>query len=134
MQVCRTFLAIGYTVTAVKEPMAVVGMWKENRKLWIGVGANGNFALRALRERTICDIRCRSGWCRRLRFPCWIASSSIWIITCFQFDVPMQVCRTFLAIGYTVIAVQEPMAVARMWKEHREFWIICETSWYRYSV
>jgi hypothetical protein len=32
MQVCRTFMAIGYTVTAVKEPMAVVGMWEENRK------------------------------------------------------------------------------------------------------
>jgi hypothetical protein len=30
MQVCRTLLAIGYTVTAVKEPFAVVGMWEEN--------------------------------------------------------------------------------------------------------
>jgi hypothetical protein len=30
MQVCRTFLAIGYTVTAVEEPMAVGGMCEEN--------------------------------------------------------------------------------------------------------
>jgi len=45
----------------------------------------------------------------------------------------MQVCRTFLAIGYTVTAVKEPMAVARMWEEQGEFWIMYWTSWYRYS-
>jgi hypothetical protein len=35
MLVCRTFLAIRYTVTAVKVPMAVVGMWEENGNIWI---------------------------------------------------------------------------------------------------
>jgi hypothetical protein len=33
MQVCRTFLAIRYTVIAVKEPMAVMRMWEENGKI-----------------------------------------------------------------------------------------------------
>jgi hypothetical protein len=47
MQVCRTLLAIGYTITAVEEPMAVVGMWEESRKWSIGVGAFGNWTSRA---------------------------------------------------------------------------------------
>jgi hypothetical protein len=51
MQVCRTLLAIGYTVTAVKEPMAVVEMWEENRINWIGEGAFGNWTRRAIRIR-----------------------------------------------------------------------------------
>jgi hypothetical protein len=51
MQVCRTFLAIGYTVTAVKEPMAVVGMFEENRIFWIGEGACRNFTSRAINWR-----------------------------------------------------------------------------------
>jgi hypothetical protein len=38
VQVCRTFLAIGYTVTAVPEPMAVL-MSKESRIFFIGDGA-----------------------------------------------------------------------------------------------
>jgi hypothetical protein len=50
MQVCRTFLAIGYTFTAVKEPMAVFGMWEENRTFSIGECAFRNFTLRALRR------------------------------------------------------------------------------------
>jgi hypothetical protein len=33
MQVCTTFMAIGYTVIAVKVPTAVEGMWKENKKI-----------------------------------------------------------------------------------------------------
>jgi hypothetical protein len=56
MQVCRTFLAIGYTVTAVKEPMAVGGMWKENRTIFIVVAAFRNFTLRALTRKIFCDI------------------------------------------------------------------------------
>jgi hypothetical protein len=50
MQVCRTFLAIGYTITAVKEPMAVVGMWEEDRTFSIGEGAFRNFTIRAVRR------------------------------------------------------------------------------------
>jgi hypothetical protein len=50
MQVCRTFIAIGYTVTALKEPMAVVGMWEEKRIFSIGEGAFRNFTTRALRR------------------------------------------------------------------------------------
>jgi hypothetical protein len=50
MQVCGTFIAIGYTVTTVKEPMAVVGMWEENRIFSIGEGAFRNFTIRALRR------------------------------------------------------------------------------------
>jgi hypothetical protein len=50
MQVCRTFLAIGYKVTAVKEPVAVVGMWEENRIFSIGKRAIRNFTIRALRR------------------------------------------------------------------------------------
>jgi hypothetical protein len=45
----------------------------------------------------------------------------------------MQVCRTFLAKSYTVTAVKKPMAVARVWEEHGEGWIIFWASWYRYS-
>ena len=55
MQVCRTFLAIGYTVTAVKEKMAVVGMWEENRILFIGEGAFGIWTSRSIRIRNFCD-------------------------------------------------------------------------------
>jgi hypothetical protein len=51
MQVCRTSLATGYTVTAVKEEMAVVAMWEENRILYIGEGAFGNWTSRSIRIR-----------------------------------------------------------------------------------
>jgi hypothetical protein len=50
MQLCRTFLAIGYTGIAVKEPMAVVGMWEENRIYSIGECAFRNFRFRAFRR------------------------------------------------------------------------------------
>jgi hypothetical protein len=50
MQVCGTFLAIGYTVTAVKEPMAVIGMWEENRTFSNGEWAFRNFTIRAVRR------------------------------------------------------------------------------------
>jgi TPP-dependent 2-oxoacid decarboxylase len=50
MQVCWTFLAIGYTVTAVKEPMAVGGMWEENKIIFIGEGAFRIFTIRAQRN------------------------------------------------------------------------------------
>jgi hypothetical protein len=50
MHVCRTFLAIGYTFTAVKEPVAVVGMWIENRIFFFEEGAFRNFTCRALRR------------------------------------------------------------------------------------
>jgi hypothetical protein len=46
----------------------------------------------------------------------------------------MQVCRTFLTIGYTVTAVKEPMAVAGMFEENGEFWIFYGAIWYRYSL
>jgi hypothetical protein len=50
MQVCWTLLGIGYTVTAVKEPMTVVGMWEENRIFSIGKWALRNFNIRVLRR------------------------------------------------------------------------------------
>jgi hypothetical protein len=50
MQVTRTFLAIGYTVTALKEPMTVVGVWEENRIFSIGEGAFRIFTIRAPRR------------------------------------------------------------------------------------
>jgi hypothetical protein len=76
MQVCRTFLAIGYFVTAVKEPMAVVGMWEESRIFSIG-WAYRNFTNRA--------NNASSSWVFSSSSCCisFIASSTIWIITCF---------------------------------------------------
>jgi len=118
MQAWRTYFAIGYTVTALKKPTAVVGMWEESRIFSIGEGAFRNFTIRAQNWWFSWFFRSIS---RRRSCCCWgvsfIASSSIWIITCFQFDVPMQVCRTYLAIGYTVTAVKEPMAVVGMSEE-----------------
>jgi hypothetical protein len=47
MQVCRTFLAIRNTVTAVIEPMEVAGMKKENGQSWVGEGSFRNWTIRA---------------------------------------------------------------------------------------
>jgi hypothetical protein len=116
MQVCRTFLAIGYTVTAVKEPMAVVGMWEKNGISWVREGAYWKWTIRARWTRNCgsCRFRCcRSGW-----WSIYNTTSVIWIITYFQIHVPMQVCWTFFAVCYTVTAMKEPMAVVGMWEEN----------------
>ena len=47
MKVFRTFLAIGYTVTAMKEPMTGFRMCEENRTFSIGVRSFGTCNIRA---------------------------------------------------------------------------------------
>jgi hypothetical protein len=130
MQVCRTFLAIGLIATAVKEPMAVVGMWEENGQWCLLEGTIWNLTFRALRRRLwfVCRRSCSSG-CSS-----FFTISIIWIITCFQLAVPMQVYRTFLAICHTVTAVIEPTAVDGIWEENGKFWILSRACWYPHSV
>jgi hypothetical protein len=54
VQVCWTFLAIGYTVTTVEEPMAVFGMFKESRIYSIGERAR----LQWFTFRALSNVRC----------------------------------------------------------------------------
>jgi hypothetical protein len=62
VKVCRTFHAIGYTVTAVKEPMAVAWMWEENGISYIRVCTFSNWTNRALGIQICCDTWQFSWW------------------------------------------------------------------------